>query len=188
MDRVCSNPDCSIDISHKEYRSKYCSRSCAARVNNKKYIKRPRAGNEFCLRCNRSLIGINGRKYCSHDCRWRHGKEIYISAWMRGENTGSYANYSLSSTIREYLVESANYHCQSPTCAVPGGWSVPNPVTGNVILTVDHIDGNWKNNAVDNLIVLCYSCHTLTPTFGALNRGNPLVEISRRQNEGRSTL
>ena len=47
-----------------------------------------------------------------------------------------------------------------------------NPVTNNVPIQLDHIDGNSDNNSLDNLKLLCPNCHSLTPTFGALNKGN----------------
>ncbi len=36
---------------------------------------------------------------------------------------------------------------------------------------VEHIDGDWRNNRLENLILLCPNCHALTPTFRGLNRG-----------------
>lgn len=35
-----------------------------------------------------------------------------------------------------------------------------------LILQLDHIDGNWKNDKVTNLRYLCPNCHTQTPTYG----------------------
>jgi predicted HNH restriction endonuclease len=36
---------------------------------------------------------------------------------------------------------------------------------------VEHIDGNWRNNQPSNLTLLCPNCHSLTPTYRALNWG-----------------
>lgn len=67
---------------------------------------------------------------------------------------------------RSYLLDRSGNACSK--C----GWSIPNPVIGKPILTIEHKDGNWLNNHFDNLEVLCYNCHTLTETFGSLNKGN----------------
>lgn len=34
------------------------------------------------------------------------------------------------------------------------------------------IDGDFRNCSEENLTVLCPNCHSLTPTFMSLNRGN----------------
>lgn len=47
----------------------------------------------------------------------------------------------------------------------------PNPITGKPILTISHIDGNPSNHSPNNLEILCFNCHTLTDSFGSLNKG-----------------
>lgn len=37
-------------------------------------------------------------------------------------------------------------------------------------LELDHIDGNNKNNRLENLHLLCPNCHALTPTYRSKNR------------------
>jgi len=67
------------------------------------------------------------------------------------------------------------------------GWSKINPKLGFSPLVADHIDGNWRNNAENNLRLLCPNCDSLTPTFAALNRGNGRKNrvLSKRAKEGR---
>ncbi len=38
-----------------------------------------------------------------------------------------------------------------------------------IVLQVDHIDGNNKNNRVENIRWLCPNCHSQTSTFGSKN-------------------
>ena len=117
-----------------------------------------------CLNCNK-VVRV---KYCSSTCLNAHRKALLIQSWLAGELSGSQKDGEILPALRNWMIEQANSACTE--C----GWSRPNPILHRPILTVDHIDGNWQNNVFDNLKVLCYNCHTLTPTFGALNKGNPL--------------
>lgn len=78
----------------------------------------------------------------------------------------------LPNPIRRYMLDLAGHKCTSPTCSTPGGWTGINPVSGKTTLTIDHADGDATNNKFENLRVLCPNCHSLTPTFGGLNKGS----------------
>lgn len=41
-----------------------------------------------------------------------------------------------------------------------------------LVLEIDHIDGQYWNNTPDNLRFLCPNCHSLTPTFRSKNFKN----------------
>lgn len=51
------------------------------------------------------------------------------------------------------------------------GWGKINKFTNKVPLEVDHIDGDFRNNKIENLRLLCPNCHSLTSTFKNLNKG-----------------
>lgn len=103
------------------------------------------------------------RKYCSLSCSVEHPKREKIQSWLRGEWNGSRTNGELSSAVRNYLLQQADYKCSE--C----GWDKINPATGNCPVEIDHIDGNSENNAPSNLKVICPNCHSLTPTYKGLN-------------------
>lgn len=52
------------------------------------------------------------------------------------------------------------------------GWNEVHTITGKVPIQMEHIDGNSTNNRLENLKLLCPNCHSLTPTYGALNKGS----------------
>ena len=58
-------------------------------------------------------------------------------------------------------------------------WNEIHPITGNVPVQIEHIDGNSDNNSLENLKLLCPNCHSLTPTYGALNKTNKGRESKR---------
>ena len=73
---------------------------------------------------------------------------------------------SVSVHIKRWLRKKCGNKCEK--C----GWSEKNPVTNKVPLQLNHKDGNPENNDSNNLDLLCPNCHSLTPNFGSLNRGN----------------
>ncbi|KAF2779839.1 HNH endonuclease [Streptomyces sp. OM5714] len=38
-------------------------------------------------------------------------------------------------------------------------------------LEVDHVDGDWRNNRVENLRLLCPNCHSITDTYRGRGKG-----------------
>ena len=71
--------------------------------------------------------------------------------------------------FKRYLISKQNAKCSQ--C----GWGEAHPTTGNVMIELDHIDGNPCNNKLDNVRLLCPNCHSLTPTFRNVKRkGNTI--------------
>lgn len=44
----------------------------------------------------------------------------------------------------------------------------------------------WTKIDINNLILLCPNCHSLTPTYKALNKGNGRHNRMKRYNDGKS--
>ena len=65
-----------------------------------------------------------------------------------------YKSYLIFKSI---ILEEQDYKCP---CGVGLIWHYK-PLT----LQLHHIDGNHKNNARENLVILCPNCHTQTDTY-----------------------
>ena len=120
---------------------------------------------KYCAYCGTQLTSEQRHNiYCSQNCANLMRQKKKITAWLSGEDNGNCKNGQLSETIRNYLLNKADYRCE--LC----GWNKVNPVTNKVPLEIHHIDGDYENNKLENLLVLCPNCHSLTPNFKALNK------------------
>lgn len=124
----------------------------------------PRKPRLPCRACGKP-VSRPEKVFCDNACQQLHVWRIYIAAWQAGQVTGNKACGDLSDHVRRYLYEKYGERCSQ--C----GWAERNPVTGRVPICVDHIDGDWRNTTEGNLRLLCPNCHSLTPTYQALNKG-----------------
>ena len=167
--RTCLNKDCQKDfiVEHQSDKKKYCSRSCATISNNlARGYKTRLSGSGSCKIC---FIEINSySEYCKNHYRAAQ-KEERIRRWIDGEWDGN-TKRGLSTTIREYLLEQANYACEK--C----GFDKRHPDDGRPVLEINHKDGDAYNSSYksDNLEVICPNCHSLSPNYRARNIGKSI--------------
>jgi predicted nucleic acid-binding Zn ribbon protein len=139
---------------------KFCSQSCGAKYNNKKYPKRVNINKlKNCLHCGQPL-NSHQNKFCSPKCSGEYFQQENFKKIENGDTSFSATMY------KKYLIEKFGNKCMK--C----GWNETNPVTGLVPIQLEHKDGNSENHNLNNLELLCPNHHSLTPTFGGLNRGN----------------
>lgn len=143
---------CDKIISDKWGRGRrFCSQSCNAKYNNKLRTER-----KYCLNCSKEVKN----KYCNIDCQSQYEKKIIFEKIKNGDTSLYEGNY------KKYLIYEFGNKCMN--C----GWCEVHQKTGRVPIQLEHIDGNSENNKLDNLKLLCPNCHSLTPTYGSLNKGN----------------
>jgi hypothetical protein len=108
----------------------------------------------------------NTKRFCSHRCQLSFKYGQYIERWLKGEISGNNCNgLATSNYIKRWLIKQRGEKCED--C----GWNKRNPYSGKIPIQVEHVDGDSTNTRPENLKLLCPSCHSLTPTFGGLNRG-----------------
>ena len=88
-----------------------------------------------------------------------------VRLWLEGNHSGIRGSNATVNWIKWYLINSRGEKCE--LC----GWGEVNPHTGNIPIELEHKDGDFRNNCIDNLCLLCPNCHSLTATYKSLNKG-----------------
>jgi len=135
----------------------FCSNSCQAKENNqgKKNPNYRHGGwvggrpRSVCPECG------NSKDLRAKRCSWCAGRGFPIGR-VHEENPLA------ASTARGRLLDRIEYKCAN--CGQRDRWKGK-----SLMLEMDHIDGNRRNNKVENLRWLCPNCHSQTETFRRRN-------------------
>ena len=106
-----------------------------------------------CQNCNTEfnyMPSQSGGKFCSNKCQGQYSVKQRFTKGI-----------SFTKSMRKYLVENLIYECSC--CGITEYNNKP------ITLQVDHIDGDRKNNEMNNLRFLCPNCHSQTKTWGIGN-------------------
>lgn len=164
--KKCKN--CGKIIEWEDRKNTFCSHSCSAIYNNLG-VNRNEIINIYyteCQNCGKKYDTKKKIKYCDNKCQSESQYKKYISDWKLDLVDGKSGLYQVSSYIRKYLFIKNNNKCEK--C----GWGEINLLTNKVPLEIHHIDGDCTNNKEENLQLLCPNCHSLTNTFGNLNKNS----------------
>lgn len=105
----------------------------------------PRKKTEICIKCN--INSTQDGRYCN-SCRNKNRSSYFKKRYV---DNGGYRNHRIKTKefrIKEKILEIFNNSCNK--C----GWNKENE-----ILQIHHKDRNQKNNLIENLELLCPTCH-----------------------------
>lgn len=80
--------------------------------------------------------------------------------WNKGNNSAVF-EYGGKGDHKPVVIREKGYSCE--ICGI-SSW-----LGESITLEMDHIDGDRKNNAIENLRLLCPNCHAQTPTWRGRN-------------------
>lgn len=112
---------------------------------------------DHCLNCN-TLLGKRHRankplKFCNNNrCQHEYARKKAIELGIAG-----------SGSTKRHLIETRGYKCEE--CEI-SDWR-----NKKISLELDHINGNFNDNSLKNVRLLCPNCHSQTPTFKSKNTG-----------------
>ena len=174
--KFCEHCKEKIPYEKRNWADKYCSRKCSAIENNGKK-KSDRAVTK-CLACENTFIQTKisyRKKFCSIKCQQELARQQAMKILLDGKQTKL-----KNPALRKLIIEKYGAKCME--C----GWDKINPASGKCPIELEHIDGNSENNMLENLKLLCPNCHSLTPTYKALNKGKGRHKRMQRYKEGKS--
>lgn len=109
-----------------------------------------------------SLLNIS----CEH---FQHNKyTTYHAPYELKDILVENSPYTNNPKLKQRLLDNNLLTYECAICHNPGTWQ-NKPLT----LQLDHINGNHKDNRLENLRLLCPNCHTQTDTYGS-KRGTKL--------------
>lgn len=116
-----------------------------------------------CTNCGKSITHKHaGAKFCTNVCQQRYQQRIYVAKWLRtGKGTihGANGHY-----IKKHILQEQDSTCA--LCALPTVWNMR-----ELVLILDHIDGNAQNNNRRNLRCICPNCDSQLLTYKSRNIG-----------------
>ena len=172
--RTCK--ECQYEYQYSALEQKFCNSSCAAKYNNRTYIKRNSRSlkTKECQNCKKKT---NNPKYCSVDCQHElRQRQRYEEAEYHQDDLSVVFEAPVS--LKKYILHCDGHECKICKLAEWQGKPIP--------LIMDHIDGHSENNAKSNLRLVCGNCDMQLPTYKSKNKGNGRAYRRKRYAEGKS--
>ncbi len=162
----CSN--CKENLPYDKRKAKFCSRSCAAQINNT--VSPKRTTTILTITCVGCGTSTTNPKYCSSDCGVNHRNSLSLQKVIAGN--GSHGQ------VKKYLIATHGNRCMGCDDTHKRGI--------RLVMELEHKNGNSSDNRLENCELLCPSCHSVTPTYKGKNRGNGRAARRQRYQDGKS--
>lgn len=116
-----------------------------------------------CLDCGRLVK--KPKRYCTNACQQNFARQQRTNKWLTtGKLDTIWDITHHGHFVRVYLMKQQDGNCA--LCKGPQKWM------GNLLTFIlDHVDGDAKNNARDNLRLVCPNCESQLETSKGKNRG-----------------
>jgi hypothetical protein len=147
---------------------KFCSSTCRKkgiedfREKGGRIASRPKSNQVSAIQesivCCYCGVLTKNKRYCSRKCliKWRDDD---FKRWMGGENSNLPVRL-----IKGMVAKAFGENCSG--CGMGKIWN-----KAQIVIELEHKDGNSDNNRMDNLCLLCPNCHSQTPTYKSKNMG-----------------
>lgn len=109
--------------------------------------------------------------YCSNKCFRKSQFDKVHDRYLNGEI------HNIATLKSHYIADNGSY-CS--VCLL-SSWQGK-----DIVLILDHIDGNSDNNFPSNLRLVCPNCDSQLPTFKNRNKGNGRISRRKRYSDGKS--
>ena len=84
------------------------------------------------------------------------------SSWSKGKQLKDFHEYARPNNFKAHLIKQRGHRCETCQCEKWNNKDIP--------LDLEHVDGNPKNNDLNNLKLLCCKCHSQTRTYRKAKR------------------
>ena len=160
----CKRKECTNEVIAPNV---YCSQSCAAIVNNRRFIKRHKQdrGTYKCLSCHKEQPKRSNtmNKYCNNRCQMDHRRAIRDKRIEQNQHMGTSVGHKRQ--LINYFKDKKKWNCSQ--CGI---------TSDQAGMELHHIDGDRSHNRLSNVAVLCRNCHGRTNNYKRTNKRNYVAE------------
>jgi hypothetical protein len=150
-----------INCNQETNNPKFCSRSCAATVNNRLIPKRIAETRSTCEYCG-NKTKRKARGHCSQKCNSLHKQRIRFDEILRLGIVHPKGVYRNSKLAKSFISDLHGYKCS--ICGIDSWNNKP------LMLILDHINGIPDDWSISNLRLVCSNCDSQLPTYKSKNK------------------